>query len=327
MSVPKETTMNLAKLDHAAEGLLKAIRASGFTGWSTLPLDQARAAILQMKSLAGAPESVGRVEDRHIHGADSAGLSARLYIPESCVPTPVMVYMHGGGWVLGDYTLVDSLARRLANQSNCAVLSVYYRLAPKHKFPCALDDVESALLWVRANASQWGLDGDRLAVGGDSSGANLAAAVALKFRDQGDPSLMFQLLVYPVLEYGYQSASYDRFGDGDLSLLSSADVKWFHHNYVNHPQELNLPYLCPLRAQSFTGLPPTCLICAEIDPLLDDAIAFAGHLMEAGVPVEMKTYAGMFHGFWRAGGVLSSANQAIDDAAFRMREALYPSST
>jgi acetyl esterase len=168
-------------LDPAAENLLNNIRASGFPGWSSLPLDHARAAILQMRSLAGEPESVARVEDLCIPGSDSAEILARLYIPESRVPTPVMVYMHGGGWVLGDYTGVDVLVRRLANRSECAILSVNYRLAPEHKYPSALDDVDSVLKWVKANAMQWALDADRLAVGGDSSGANLAAAASLVF--------------------------------------------------------------------------------------------------------------------------------------------------
>jgi len=168
-----------------------------------------------------------------------------------------MVYMHGGGWVLGDYTGVDVLspARRLANRSKCAILSVNYRLAPEHKYPSALDDVDSVLKWVKANAMQWALDADRLAVGGDSSGANLAAAASLQPRDRGGPLLAFQLLVYPALDHNYHTASYNRFGDGELSLLSRADVMWFHNHYVSRSEELDLPYVSPLRAASFLRLP------------------------------------------------------------------------
>ena len=311
-----------ANLDPVAEALVNNIRASGFPGWSSLPIDQARAVILQMKALAGEPEAVARVEDICIPGSGSGEILARLYIPESQAPTPVMVYMHGGGWVLGDYTSVDVLVRRLANRSKCAILSVNYRLAPEHKYPSALDDVDSALKWVRANAMQWALDADRLAVGGDSSGANLAAAASILCRDRGGPTLAFQLLVYPALDRNYHTASYNRFGDGALSLLSRADVIWFHGHYVNRAEELDLPYVSPLRAASFSHLPPTLLVCAEIDPLLSESIDFAVRLKEAGVPVQVKIYPGMFHGFWRVGGVLSQASQAIDDAALRIREAL-----
>ncbi len=212
---PAENSLS-AGLDPVAENLVNSIRASGFPGWSSLTIDHARATILQLKALAGEPEAVARAEDIRVPGSDSAEILARLYIPESQAPTPVMVYMHGGGWVLGDYTGVDVLLRRLANRSKCAILSVNYRLAPEHKYPSAIDDVDSALKWVKANAMQRALDADRLAVGGDSSGANLAAAASLLCRDRGGPPLAFQLLVYPALDRNYHTASYNRFGDGAL---------------------------------------------------------------------------------------------------------------
>jgi acetyl esterase len=171
-------------------------------------------------------------------------------------------------------------------------------------------------------AAKWGLDSNRVAVGGDSSGANLAAAATLLCRDRGDSPIVFQLLVYPALDRNYESSSYQAFGDGTLSALSTADVMWFHNHYVNRPEDLELPHVSPLRAKSLVNLPRTLLICAEIDPLLDDSINYARRLELAGVPVEMQIIPGMFHGFWRMAGVLAEARQALDLAGDRMRHAM-----
>jgi acetyl esterase len=321
MSTPAESPLT-RRLTPAAADLLRSIRASGFPGWSAMEVEQARAAILQMKMFAGPQEPVGRVEQVHIAGRDGSDIRAQLYIPDSPEPVPTMVYMHGGGWVIGNHTSVDELVRVLVNRSGCAALSVDYRLAPEHKFPAALNDVQSALLWVIDNASTWGLDRNRLAVGGDSSGANLAAAASLFCRDHGGPPLVFQLLVHPALDRNYLTTSYQFFGDGVLSALSTADVMSFHNHYVNRPEDLENPYVSPLRAESLAGLPRTLLICAEIDPLLDDSIEYAQRLGQVGVPVEMHVYPGMFHGFWRMGGVLAEARQALNLAGERMRQAM-----
>jgi acetyl esterase len=233
-----------------------------------------------------------------------------------------MVYMHGGGWVLGNYTGVDTLVRALVNRSGCAILSIDYRLAPECKHPAALEDVDRALGWVLANGDRWGLDSKSLAVGGDSSGANLAAAVSLLCRDRGGPTLTFQLLVYPCLDHNYDNGSYQRYGDGMWSALSRADVIWFHNHYVSRLEELDSPYVSPLRAKSLAHMPRTLLICAEVDPLLDESVEYARKLDAAEVPAELRVYPGMFHGFWRMRGVLTEACQAIDYAAAGMKEAM-----
>ncbi len=287
-----------------------------------MSVEQARAAIRHMKSLAGPAESVARVEQVRISSGSAPELGAQLYIPDLPPPVPTLIYMHGGGWIVGDYTSVDGLARTLANRSGCAVLSVDYRLAPEHKFPAALNDVQSAISWVRENADNWGLDRDHLAVGGDSSGANLAAAASLSCRDHGGPPLAFQLLVYPALDANYLSSSYQLFGDGEASALSTADVTWFHNHYVNRPEDLADPYVSPLRAESLAAMPNTLLICAELDPLLDDSIEYARRLEQEGVPVELHIIPGMFHGFWRMAGVLPEAREALNLAAGRLRQAM-----
>lgn len=321
MSTPAGSPLSHQLTPVAAE-LLRTIRASGFPGWSAMGVEQARAAILGMKVFAGPQEPVSRMEQIHISGRDGSDIRAQLYIPDSQEPVPTMIYMHGGGWVIGNHTSVDELVRTLVNRSGCAILSVDYRLAPEHKFPAALNDVQSAILWVADNAASWGLDRNRLAVGGDSSGANLAAAASLSCRDESGPPLVFQLLVYPALDRNYFTSSYQSFGDGVSSALSTADAMWFHNHYVNSPEDLELPYVSPLRAGSLAGLPRTLLIAAEIDPLLDDSIEYARRLEQAGVPVELQIYPGMFHGFWRMAGVLAEARQAINQAGDRMRDAM-----
>jgi acetyl esterase len=305
-----------------AADLLRHIRASGFASWSELGIEAGRAAISEMQAFAGSAESVARVEEIRISRVDAPEMRAALYIPESPKPAPIMVYMHGGGWVLGNYTGVDTLVRALVNRSGCAMLSIDYRLAPESRYPAALEDVDRALEWVVANGNSLGLDPDCIAVGGDSSGANLAAATSLRLRDQGGPKLAFQLLVYPCLDHNYDNASYQRYGDGMWSALSRADVVWFHNQYVSQPEELDSPYVSPLRAKSLSDMPRTLLICAEVDPLADEAVEYARHLEAAGVPVELNVYPGMFHGFWRMRGVLTEACRAIDYAAASMKKAM-----
>jgi acetyl esterase len=249
-------------------------------------------------------------------------MCSALYIPETSRPVPVMIYMHGGGWVLGNYTGVDELVRALVNRSGCAILSIDYSLAPECKHPAALEDVDRALGWVVANGDRWGLNSKCLAVGGDSSGANLAAAASLLYQHRGGPTLTFQLLVYPPLDHNYDNGSYRRYGDGMWSALSRADLIWFHNHYVSQPEELDSPYVSPLQAESLAHMPRTLLICAEVDPLLDESVEYARRLEAAGVPVELKLYSGMFHGFWRMRGMLKEARQAIDYAATKMNEAM-----
>jgi len=307
------------QLTAGAETLLAQLRSNGFESYSGLGLDGARAAIRGMIALAGPPEPISRVEKVAIPGAARRDLHGQLYIPDAPSPLPVMVYMHGGGWAIGDYTLVDPIVRALANRSGCAILSLDYRLAPENKYPAALEDVYDTIKWTAKNAHRWGLDSERIAVGGDSSGGNLAAAVTLLCRDRGGPALSFQLLVYPALDHLYQNKSFQRFGNGLLSALSREDVTWFHQLYSNTPKELDLPYLSPLRAASLVGVPPALLVQAEIDPLFQEGAEYADRLAAAGVPVERKILPGMFHGFWRAAGVLEEARNALDDAAKWMR--------
>lgn len=309
----------------SARALLEQIAPGGFPGFSTWGLQESRTAIVQMSSLLGGqPEPVARVEAVTVPGPDGRGLDGHMYIPDFPLASTVVVYLHGGGWALGDHTCVDSVVRMLANRSGCAILSMDYRLAPENKYPAALNDVFHTIQWTVANATRFGLDPQRVCVGGDSSGANLAAAVSLFCRDRGGPALALQLLVYPCLDHNYDNDSYQRFGDPSLSALGRADVIWFHQLYANVPGDLDEPYLSPFRAESLKGLPRTLFVAAEIDPLFQEGQEYAQRLAAEGVPIERMVYPGMFHGFWRMPGVLSEARSAIKYVAARMQEAMNP---
>jgi acetyl esterase len=309
----------------SAEALLKQIAPGGFPGFSAWGLQESRTAIVRMSLLLGGqPEPVARVEAVTVPGPNGRGINGHLYTPDSASLSPVVVYLHGGGWALGDHTCVDSVVRTLANRSGCAILSMDYRLAPENKYPAALNDVVHTIQWAVANALRFGLDSQRVGIGGDSSGANLAAAASLFCRDCGGPALALQLLVYPCVDHNYDNDSYQRFGEPSLSGLGRADVIWFHQLYANIPGDLDEPYLSPLRAESLKGLPRTLFVAAEIDPLFREGQEYAQRLATAGVPIERMVYPGMFHGFWRMPGALSEARSAIEYVAARIQEAMNP---
>jgi acetyl esterase len=311
-------------LDPAVETLLASIKAQGFPGWAYLTIEQGRSMIVGMRALAGAPEQVAHVEDLLIPGsADDPDVPARLYLPEGEPPFPVIVYFHAGGWALGTYDDIDTPVRALANRSGCAILSVNYRLAPEHKYPAAVDDAYAAVKWASQNGERYGFDGDRLAVMGDSAGGTLATVVSMRARDEGEPTIRLQVMVYPMLDHDYETDSYRQFGS-NWGVLTRTDIVWFHCHYVSHPDELNLPYVCPLRSTDLRDLPEALIILPEADPLRDEGLRYAERLRQAGVPVEAKVYPGMVHGFWQLGGVIAQGLTAIEDAACVLRSRLAP---
>jgi acetyl esterase len=222
---------------------------------------------------------------------------------------PVVVFFHGGGWVLGSIASHDALCRRLCNSSGCLVMSVDYRLAPEHKFPAAVDDCFAATEWVAAHASELGGDSRRLAVGGDSAGGNLAAVVAILARDRGGPQLAYQMLLYPITDFMPDTESYRR--NGSDYFLTTSTVAWFWNHYLNESSEGAHWTASPMRAASLSGLPPALVLVAEFDPLFDEGLRFAERLELAGVPVERMTCAGQIHGFLRR---LDSFDQAVATA-------------
>jgi acetyl esterase len=223
------------------------------------------------------------------------------------------VYLHGGGWVLGDLDAYDGLCRTLAAKLRCVVVSVDYRLAPEHRFPNAPEDCYAAARWVAENAASLGIDPGSIAVGGDSAGGNLAAVVALMARDRGGPRIAYQILVYPVTERSFDTGSY-RDNGADYFLTTDMMIH-FWKEYLSGEDDAASPYASPLRAKDLKGLPPALVITAEFDPLRDEGETYAKRLEQAGVPVRVSRYDGMIHGFYAMPSVFPQALEAIEETA------------
>ncbi len=306
-------------LDPQVQAFLDQIAASGAPPIHTLSVEAARNLALQdIPQLSEGPEAVKQVENREIPGP-AGSIPIRIYTPEGEGPLPLLVYFHGGGWVVCNLETHDALCRRLANEGSCIVVSVDYRLAPEHKFPAAVEDCYAATQWVANNASALNGDPTRIAVGGDSAGGNLAAVVTLLARDQGGPSLLFQLLIYPVTDYHTPGTpSYQENAEG--YYLTREDMFWFWDLYLNNEAEARHPHASPLLAESLQGLPPALVITAEYDVLRDEGERYAQRLQGAGVPVVLKRYDSMIHGFFDI-GPFESGPQAIKEAMALLREA------
>lgn len=263
-------------------------------------------------------EPVAFVENSQIPGPGGP-LPIRIYRPNQRTPLPVLVYAHGGGWVLNDLDTHDHVCRALANAAECAVVSVDYRLAPEHKFPAAAEDVYAAIDWVATHAASIGADRKRIAIGGDSSGGNLAAVAALMSRDRGGPALRYQLLVYPITDYSFDTRSYQEFAEG--YYLTRDNMIWFWQHYLADEADGAHPYASPLRAADLSSLPPALVITAQYDPLRDEGEAYARRLSEAGVEVALRRYEGMIHAFFGNAPKLDAGKEAIQEAACHLKQA------
>jgi acetyl esterase len=282
-----------------------------------MSLTDARAADLaSIRESGGEAEPVHEVAELKISGP-GGDLPLRLYRPSSDRPLPALLYFFGGGWVLGTIDTADGVSRSLANSSGALVAVVGYRLAPEHPFPAAIDDCYATVRWVAEHADQVGADPARLAVGGDSAGGNLAAAVALRAR-AGGPPLVGQLLVYPNTDQLADDQSM-RAAD-DPFLFNRHSVAWYRQHYLANPVDAANPLASPLRSESLAGLPPALVITAEYDPLRDQGEAYARRLADDGVQVELSRYPGMAHGFFTMAGAVDASRSAIAQAASRLRE-------
>lgn len=268
------------------------------------------------------PEEVTRVDDRLVPG--EVDIPIRVYTPEGAVggSAPLLLWLHGGGWVIGDLDTADATARALANRSGAVVVSVDYRLAPECPAPAALDDALAALTWAVENAELLGVDASRVAVGGDSAGGNLAAALCQKVRDEFGPDIDFQLLVYPVVDCTLGHPSIEENAEG--YFLTKDTMVWFVGHYLGRDGDPKDPAVSPLHAESLAGLPPAMVITAEFDPLRDEGEAYALALQAAGVPVEAVRYAGQIHGFVGLAALLDDGRDALDRAGAALRAAFAP---
>ncbi len=281
------------------------------------PVD-ARVAAEGFAALGGDGDPVASEETRSVPGPHGP-VPVRIYTPAGDGPLPALVYIHGGGWVLGDLQMTDAICRTVANRAGCVVVSVDYRLSPEYKFPIPLDDCYAAFTWVAENAASIGVDPSRIAIGGDSAGGNLSAAITLRARDEDGPAIVFQLLVYPVTNHDFGTGSYEVNRDG--YLLTKDMMVWFWDHYLNDASDSDNPLVSPLRAKDLEGLPPAFVLTAEFDPLRDEGEAYAARLAEAGVPVSHVRYDGLIHGFWPMLAVIPAATTAADEASAALRTA------
>ncbi|WP_424138274.1 alpha/beta hydrolase [Roseomonas chloroacetimidivorans] len=312
-------------LDGDAEQLLTMLRAAGRPAYHQLtPVEAREAMVLARAATAPPPAEVADVMDLRCEGS-TGGLPLRLYRPlASTEALPVLLYFHGGGWVIGDLQTHDGLCRHLARASGCTVIAVDYRLAPEHKYPAAVEDAVAAIRWVVGNATALGVDPARLAIGGDSAGANLAAVLGLMAREGTVPPIRFQMLLYPALDLGMTQDSYRRVGEG--FLLTTATMAWFRDHYLPEGTPLDDWRVSPLRAPDLRGVAPALILTAGHDPLVDEGSAYAERLRAEGVAVEHRHYAGQMHGFLTQGKVLPTANQALDELGVALRRALLETS-
>jgi acetyl esterase len=305
-------------LDPNVQLLLSTMEQSGNGSICDIGIEETRQFIEAFGSLGGTVD-VARVEDLTIP-TPAGDIPARLYSPAAEAVLPVVVYFHGGGWCIGNITSHDGVCRKLAQSSGLTVISVDYRLAPEHPFPAAADDSYAAARWIADHGAELGVDPSRLAVAGDSAGGNLAAVTALLARDQGGPTVSFQLLVYPVIDGTMSFPSYKENAEG--LLLTARDMAFFYDHYAGPDTDRKDPKLSPLYAPDLSGLPPALVITAEYDPLRDEGEAYADALQQAGVSARASRYDGMVHGFFGLEAIVPASAPAMEEAAAALKNAL-----
>jgi acetyl esterase len=310
-------------LDPESRRLLDLMAEANRPAWYTLSPEAAREQYLALRPNAQGPRPDGvTVTNRSIQGP-AGNIPLRLYRPEQAASDarlPGLVYAHGGGWVFGNLDSHDVLCAQLALDAGISVVAVDYRLAPEARFPGAFEDVVAALKWVAGHGNALGIDVHRLAVGGDSAGGNLAAAVSIWARDNNGPKLRMQLLAYPVTDAAARADSYHLFHQG--YGLDAPTMEWFFDHYT--PDEATRAdwRVSPLRAQSLTGLPPALVITAGYDPLRDEGRAYAWRLQKEGTVADFVEFGGMLHGFLSSPMLLHGARRGAAICAGALREAL-----
>jgi len=311
----EETSM---PLDPQTKAYLDQMAALNMPPLSALPPEVIRQGIALQYADMPAGEPVARVENRTIPGP-AGEIPVRIYTPEGEGPFPILVFFHGGGWVICTLDTHDAPCRSLANGAGCVVVSIDYRLAPEHKFPAAPEDCYAATLWVAEHAAELNGDATRIALGGDSAGGNLAAVVAQMVRDKGGPHLTFQLLIYPATDFTAQTLSKTENATG--YFLTTDDMDWFEGHYLQSKEEKLDPMASPLLARDLSNLPPALVITAEYDPLRDEGEQYGQHLQEAGVPAIVRRYDGLIHGFFNTASIIDKAREAVAESAQTLRAA------
>jgi acetyl esterase len=308
------------RLHPEAQLLLKLQQLSG-EEWSTHSPAESRAALVRSSTMVSGPVIEGVTVRELTIPREGGEIPARLYTPEGLADgSPLLVFYHGGGWVTGDLDSHDNLCRFLAVEAGVRVLAVDYRLAPEHPFPAGVDDAATAFSYAVEHAEALGIDPNRIALGGDSAGGNLAVVTAHQASRSGGPAPVFLLLFYPALDASARRRSRELFGNG--FFLTDAKMDWFLEQYAAQQESHRDPRLSPLLADDLNGLPPTYLATAGFDPLRDEGEAFAEKLAQAGVPVVLRRYEGLFHGYANILGVGGVFREAVSEAVGSLRTGL-----
>lgn len=308
-------------IDLQLQAVMQQAAEQGAPDFADLPPDECRAFFRDFLAMVDAAPAPVDHEDRSIPGPDG-DLTVRIYTPrEGSAPRPLLMYFHGGGWVIGGLDEYHGVCSNLCEKTGCVVVNVDYRLAPEHRFPAAIEDCYGALQWATDNAAEIGVDPARIAVAGDSAGGTMATVTTILARDRGGPGIGTQVLVYPGAaprSSGYPS--YEQYGEG--YLLTTRSMRWFREHYWGGPEPMDDFRAAPLLADDLSGLPPALVIIGTYDPLRDEGIDYAEKLLVAGTQAVVTEYAGMMHGFFSMSGVLDAAKQAVDQAASAVRNGL-----
>lgn len=304
-------------LDPQARALIDLMIARQVPPTHTLPHAEARRFYLERRAITQpAPPAVGAVRE-----LSTGSIPLRLYEPlRGTWPHPVLVYYHGGGWVIGDLDTHDVLCRQLCVASGCAVLSVDYRLGPEHPFPAAVDDAHAAVRWLREHGAAAGLDATRIALGGDSAGGNLAAVTSIAMRQAGEAAARLQLLIYPATDMRAVAPSHTTNGQG--YVLTADTIAYFRGHYIADPSQWADWRASPLLASDLSHLPPALVLTAGFDPLRDEGRQYADALSGAGTPAQYVCFERQIHGFITMGRLIAEANTAVDLCAAALRRAL-----
>ncbi|MGZ5387095.1 MAG: alpha/beta hydrolase [Solirubrobacterales bacterium] len=315
------TEVDGQQLDPSVQLILRLERFSRHPSFETLPLREARAEVeREARVFRGAPIELPGIRELEVAGAEGA-LPARLYVPAAAGGrSPLVVYLHGGGWVVGSLDSHDSFCRFLARESGMRVLSVAYRLAPEHPFPAPLDDAVSAFRDAVARAEELGADPAAVAMAGDSAGGNLTAAASLRAVREGGPSPAFQLLIYPVTDLSAKARSYALFREG--FYLTESQMDWYRGHYLARAEDAADPGASPLLEADLSGAPPAHLVTAGFDVLRDEGEAYVARLRDAGAAVTHTREPGMIHAFINAVGISPASRAGVRRMAQPLRAAL-----
>ncbi|MEC9345794.1 MAG: alpha/beta hydrolase [Pseudomonadota bacterium] len=310
-------------LDPQCQAVVDAARNAGGSAFQQPDFRAVRAGYNRTTEVYAPPTpELARVEDMQIPADEmNPAIPIRIYRPRNAAtPSPVVVFFHGGGWAVGDLESHDAVCRTIAARTDVVVVAVDYRLAPEHPFPAAVEDCERATRFVHQSAADLGLDGSRMALCGDSAGANLSTITARRLRDGNGPGIALQVLIYPGADFTATGGSLDENGTG--YILTKASIEMFRGWYLPDPATWAHPDASPIKAESLAGLPPALVLIAGYDPLRDEGVAYTQAMRDAGVAVEMIEYPTMLHGFVRMGRLVNMASVALDDVAQAIRAAL-----